>query len=396
MNDIRQRVLSTVPGLDIEMAQLMEDLIGDLTSVPEPVEIKFFGDDPAQLEKTASATAERIGHIPGVVDVRNGIVPAGDALEIHVDPVRAAFEGVDADSVLRQVTAAMAGTSATHIAKSPRIIDVRVTLDKAAQGTVATLAQLPIHAGDGHLLPLSRVASIVPVSGQPQIDRENLQRMVAVTARISGRDLGSVMGDVKQTMQGQLPTGIRYELGGLYEQQQIAFHGLLAVLAAAVALVFLLLMFIYERARVALVILAMPLLALGAVFVGLWLTSIELNISAMMGMTMIVGIVTEVAIFYFSEYEDCVPKLGHDAALVDAGINRMRPIAMTTLAAILTLLPLAFALGQGSAMQQPLAVAIIAGLLVQLPLVLVVMPVLFHWSLRLGGRKQTVDESTLT
>jgi CzcA family heavy metal efflux pump len=383
MDDLRRRILANVPGLDIEMAQLMEDLIGDLTSVPQPVEIKLFSDDPALLDKTARSVAEQLGHLPGIVDVSPGVVPAGDALEIHVDPVRASFEGVDADSVTRQVTAAMAGTSATRIAQSPKTIDVRVTLQGSEQSTVAALAQLPIRASDGHLLPLDRVASVVPVSGQPQINRENLQRMAGVTARISGRDLGSVMADVKKMMQrpGELPATMHYELGGLYEQQQIAFHGLLAVLAAAVALVFLLLMFLYERARVALVILAMPLLALAAVFIGLWLTGIELNISAMMGMTMIVGIVTEVAIFYFSEYEDCVKEMGHDAALLEAGIKRMRPIAMTTLAAILTLLPLAFALGQGSAMQQPLAVAIIAGLLVQLPLVLVVMPVLFHWSL---------------
>ena len=174
-----------------------------------------------------------------------------------------------------------------------------------------------------------------------------------------------------------------YELGGLYKQQQIAFRGLAAVFAAAVGLVFLLLLFLYESFRVASVILAMPLLAVSAVFIGLWLSGIELNISAMMGMTMIVGIVTEVAIFYFSEYRD-LRAAGTPAreALEQAGRNRMRPIAMTTFAAILTLLPLALAIGQGSAMQQPLAIAIISGLAVQLPLVLLVMPVLYR---ALGG-----------
>ena len=140
---------------------------------------------------------------------------------------------------------------------------------------------------------------------------------------------------------------------------------------------FLLLLFLYERFRVALSVMAIPIMSLSAVFVALWATDIELNISAMMGMTMIVGIVTEVAIFYFSEYQVLIETLPHREALIMAGKNRMRPIAMTTLAAILTLLPLAMAIGQGAAMQQPLAVAIIAGLVVQLPLVLIVMPVLF-------------------
>ena len=174
-------------------------------------------------------------------------------------------------------------------------------------------------------------------------------------------------------------------LGGLYEQQQIAFKGLIAVFAAAVALVFLLLLFMYESFRLVLSIMITTLLAVSAVFIGLWLTHTELNISAMMGMTMIIGMVTEVAIFYFSEQQSLAAQAPgkHDdsgllASLTDAGVNRMRPIAMTTIAAILTLLPLAFALGEGAEMQQPLAIAIISGLAVQLPLVLLVMPVLYH------------------
>jgi multidrug efflux pump subunit AcrB len=187
---------------------------------------------------------------------------------------------------------------------------------------------------------------------------------------------------------GALPNGLRYELGGLYQQQQIAFRGLTEVFAAAVAMVFALILFLYESFLVAAVILLMPLLAACAVFIGLWLTGIELNITAMMGMTMIIGIVTEVAIFYFSEFVD-LRGAGDDVfrALVKAGQNRIRPIAMTTLAAILTLLPLAFAIGQGAAMQQPLAIAIISGLVVQLPLVLLVMPSVFCYLAAPGRHK---------
>ena len=204
--------------------------------------------------------------------------------------------------------------------------------------------------------------------------------MVAVTARIEGRDLGGTVAEVNALLHRSnlFPAGTYYELGGLYAQQQIAFHGLLAVLAAAFALVFLLLLYLYEQFTFALAIIAMPLLAMPAVFVGLWVTGIELNISAMMGMTMVVGIVTEIAIFYFSEYHYLIRQgVTASAALLQAGLNRLRPITMTTVAAMLALLPLALALGTGSAMQQPLAIAIIAGLVVQIPLVLLVMPVLF-------------------
>jgi len=210
--------------------------------------------------------------------------------------------------------------------------------------------------------------------------------MVAVTARIDGRDLGSTIADIQRALgePGLLPSGVYFELGGLYQQQQIAFRGLIMVFGAAVALVFGLLLFLYERLRVALAVMIMPLLAAGAVFIGLWVTHIELNISAMMGMTMIIGIVTEVGIFYVSELQGLIRDEGVpvERALIEAGRNRMRPIAMTTIAAILALTPLALALGQGSAMQQPLAVAIISGLIVQLPLVLLLLPVVLRVVLR--------------
>jgi CzcA family heavy metal efflux pump len=380
MDDIRSRVESQVPGLEIELAQLMEDVIGDLTSVPQPIEVKLFGDNPGQLQATAAKVRAAIDRVPGVVDTRNGINLAGDALEIHVDRVRAALEGMSPESVTGIVGAYLSGLVTTQVKSGPKLVGVRVWTPADERSIVPDIGRLLIRAPDGHTFALKRVASVVPVSGQPQITRENLKRMVAVTGRISGRSLGPVIADVQKVLRapGLLPAGMYYELGGLYKQQQIAFQGLMAVFAAAVGLVFLLLLFLYENFRIALAILAMPLTAVAAIFVGLWLTGIELNISAMMGMTMIVGIVTEVAIFYFSEFRDLAAGQSLHDALIDAGKNRMRPIAMTTFAAILTLLPLAFAIGQGSAMQQPLAVAIVSGLIVQLPLVLVVMPVLFR------------------
>jgi len=379
MDQIRIQAEQQVPGLNIEMAQLMEDVIGDLTAVPQPIQIKIFSDDMAVLGSLAEKTAAAIAKINGVVEIRNGINPAGDALDIQVNRVKASLEGVDPESVTRMVQDALAGQVTTQIREGVKMVGVRVRIPEQLRANENDLGQLQLRAPDGHLFPLKRVARIVTISGQPQISRENFKRMVAVTARISGRDMGSTIRDIKQVMDApdMLPQGVYYELGGLYQQQQIAFKGLMSVFAAAVALVFLLLLFLYERFKIALSILVIPLLSMSAVFIGLWATGIELNISAMMGMTMIVGIVTEVAIFYFSEFQSLPADMPRIEALIEAGKNRMRPIAMTTLAAILTLLPLAFAIGQGSAMQQPLAIAIISGLFVQLPLVLLVMPVLF-------------------
>lgn len=379
MADIQQRVEQKVPALQIETPQLMEDLIGDLTAVPQPIEIKLFGDDAAALRKLAPKVAALIAKISGVTEIKDGVVVAGDGLAIDVDPVRAGLEGLTPDAVAQQMETYLAGTVATQINKGDRVIGVRVWVPKAVRGSIAGLKNVLIAAPDGHKVALSRIATLHILTGQPEITRENLKTMVAVTARIQGRDMGSTVSDVKSALDGSglIKGATYYELGGLYKEQQSAFRGLMAVIVAAFFLVFALLLYLYERFQFAIPIILMSLLAMPGVFVGLWLTGIELNITAMMGMTMVVGIVTEVAIFYFSEYEMLLGQgvSAHDA-LLQAGANRFRPIAMTTLAAILALLPLALGLGQGSAMQQPLAIAIISGLIVQMPLVLIAMPLL--------------------
>ena len=357
----------------------MEDLIGDLSGTPQPIEVKLYSDDEAQLMRLGPAVAQAIQTVPGVVDVKNGIVIAGDALDIRVDRVKAAREGVDPDVVTRMALDYLTGTVTTQIQKDPKMIGVRVMVPPEARATADDIGNFRLRAPDGHYFPIKRVATLSTVAGEPEINREDLKRMIAVTGRISDRDLGSVIGDVKSALgrSGLIPPDVYYSLGGLYEQQQTAFTGLLIVFAAAVLLVFLLLLFLYESFPMALAIIGTTLLSVAAVFIGLALTSTELNISSMMGMTMIIGIVTETAIFYVSEYEDIRSEAkGRHGELILAGVNRMRPIAMTTLATILALGPLAVSLGRGSAMQQPLAIAIISGLVVQLPLVLIVLPVL--------------------
>ena len=380
MNEIRTKAQMTVPGLDIETAQLMEDLIGDLTAVPQPIEVKIFGDDPAKLIELAPMVAQAIQAVPGVTEIENGVIISGDAFDIHVDPVKAGIEGLTPDAVKSQINTYLTGDVATQLRNVDQNTDVRVMIPESLRSTPNAIRALRIEAPDGHFVALSRIANVTLLTGLPEITRDNLKPMVAVTARIVGRDLGSTAAEVKSVLDksGLFTQGTYFELGGLYAQQQIAFRGLMAVLVAAFALVLFLLLYLYESVKMALVIIAMPLGAMGAVFIGLWLTGVELNISAMMGMTMIVGIVTEIAVFYFSEYELLTREgMAHDRAVVEAGVNRFRPIAMTTIAAILALMPLALGLGQGSAMQQPLAIAIISGLIVQMPLVLLVMPLAF-------------------
>jgi multidrug efflux pump subunit AcrB len=384
MAAVLTEIQSEVPGVDVELAQLMEDLIGDLTAVPQPIEIKLFGPDTAALIPQAEKVATAIGKIDGVVEVKSGVKLAGDALDLQIDPIRAGIEGVTPDDVSRAVDMALNGAVATQLPQPTKIIGVRVHLPGALHLRETALADLPIRAADGHVFPLKRVARLLPVTGQPEISRENLQPMIAVTGRIEGRGIGAAVADVQRLLNqpGMLAPGTRYELGGLYQQQQIAFAGLTRVFAAALVAEFILLLFLYERFWLPVIIIACSLLSTTAVFTALWLTGVDLNITALMGMTMVIGIGTEMAIFYVSEYAELAQEMAPARALREASRNRLRPITMTTLAAILTLLPLALAIGQGSAIQQPLAISIIAGLLLQFPLVLLVMPVLIGLTLR--------------
>lgn len=390
MNDVRDRILHNVPGVQVEVAQLMEDLIGDLTAVPQPIEVKLYGDDVAALLPLADRIASAMARVPGLVDVKSGAQLAGDALEVRVNPVAAAAEGVTVQAVSQAISDGLVGVIATELPSATKSIGVRVAGAGSPSWRIANLVAFPIRSADGHMFPLSRVASVVPVAGQPQITREDLQAMVPVTARIEHGGIKSAVARVRAVLgkPGVLPPGVRYELGGLYQQQQIAFTGLKKVFAAAMGAEFLLLMFLYRRARIALLVIVGSLVSASAVFAGLWIAGVDLNVTAMMGLTMVLGIGTEMSIFLVSEYMAIGSRLGWRSAMRRAVRNRLRPITMTTLAAILTLLPLVLALGQGADMQQPLAVAIVAGLLLQFPVVLVALPVALQIAM---GRVRTLS-----
>lgn len=375
MDDMRQQVLVHVPGLEIEMAKLMEDMIGDLTAVPQPIEIKLYADDGGLLATLAEKIAKGLEKIPGIVDINNGVVPSGDALNINIFRDKAALEGVTVEDVRLALNNYLTGAISTQIQQGIKMVNVRLWIPEGERSTVSALEKLHIRALDGHLIPLKRIAEITHEAGQAQIHRDNLKRMVAITARINGRDLGSTIAEITQVLDQptMLPREVYYQIGGLYAEQQIAFRDMLVVFIAAVALVFLLLVYLYESFRVALAMILTTLSSMAAVFIGLWVTDTELNIMAIMGMTMVIGIVTEVAVFYYSEYESVLDATGIQR-MIAAGNNRMRPIAMTTIAAIFALMPLAIGMGAGSEMLKPLAIALVSGLIIQIPLVLVVLP----------------------
>jgi CzcA family heavy metal efflux pump len=373
MAEIREKVAATVPGLEIETAQLMEDLIGDLTAVPQPIEVKLFGDDQVQLADAARKVAASIGKIDGIVEVVDGLRVAGDAIIIHVDRAAASLAGLDPDAVAKQVEAQVGGTVATQILSGEQVIDVRVRLPQELRQRADALNALRLRAADGRAVALSAIAKVSIAAGQRQITREDLAPFIPVTARLEGKDLGSGIKDVQQAVADlHLPSTIRVDYGGLYQQQKQSFSDLTTVFVAALLLSALLLTLLYETWAFTLAVIGTVLLSTAAVFLGLWVTGTELDISALMGLTMVVGMITELAIFYLAEL---VPDAAVTAeSLLEAGKARLRPIVMSALIAILTLLPLALGIGRGSGLQKPLATAIIFGLAIGAPLVLTILP----------------------
>jgi multidrug efflux pump subunit AcrB len=382
MDQINGKVSSQVPGINVDTHLLMSDMIGDMVGRPQPVVVSLSAGDPSVLGGVAAKVADAISKVPGIEpsSVNNGVVPAGDALEIHVDPAAAAMEGLTPADVASQVNQYLYGSVVTQYLGTVQDVGVRLWLDPPQQKIYRDeLGNLPIRSASGRIVRLATVAKVTFVAGQPQLTRDNLAQVVAVTAELTGsHDLGSTIAAVQKTLAkpGVLPHGVYYTLGGQYQQQQEAVHGMIRVFGAALVAELILLLFLYERFWLPIIIIASSLISTGAVFIGLWLTGVELNITAMMGMVMIIGISTEMAIFLISEYRELERTMPPRQALQEAALNRLRPITMSTLAMILALVPLGAAVsGSGDQMLQPLAIAIIAGALVQLPLVLLAMPV---------------------
>ncbi|MGH8261201.1 MAG: efflux RND transporter permease subunit, partial [Steroidobacteraceae bacterium] len=382
MDDITAKITSEVPGVQFDIHELLSDMIGDMVGRPQPIVVKLSASDPDVLAGVATQVADAIAKVPGIepASVNNGVVPAGDALEIRVDPAAASAEGMTASDVTDQVYHYLNGAVVTRYLGTVQDVGVRLWL-RAPQGSIRRdeLGKLPIRTPDGRVIPLGTVARTTFVAGQPELTRDNLAQIVAVTAEISGgHDLGSTVAAVQRVLDrpGLIPPGVSYTIGGAFEQQQLAARGMQKVFVAAVVAELILLLFLYERFSLPLIIIASSLISTSAVFMGLWAAGVELNITAMMGMVMIVGIATEMAVFLVSEYQALAREMPPAEAIRHAALDRLRPILMSTVAMILALVPLGAAIsGPGDQMLQPLAIAIIAGVMLQLPLVLFAMPV---------------------
>jgi len=387
IEEVRARIAREEPAMRVEFVQVLQDMIGDLTSEPEPIEIKLFSQDPKQLEQWAPRVAESIGKINGVVDVLNGIenTISGPAVTFQVDPSIAARAGFTAQEVALDASAILEGEPApTPVVANDRAYTLRVRFPARYRGSLESMRDTLLVSSSGHTATLGALATIVENPGQTEIRRENLQRDVAVTARLEGRSLGAGMSDVKKTVASlHIPSSIRVAYGGTYQQQQKSFHDLAVVLILAVLLLFIVLLFEFGAFAAPVSILSSALLSTSGVFIALLITGTTFNISSFMGMIMVIGIVAKNGILLL-DADQKMRSAGSPArdAIVQAGRRRLRPIVMTALATVAGMLPLAFAVGAGSQMLQPLAIAVIGGVLISMVLSLIITPAVHFY---LGG-----------
>jgi CzcA family heavy metal efflux pump len=381
ISQVRDTIESSEPGLRLEFGQLMMDVIGDLTNNPEPVEIKLFGDDILLLQQKAEEVAALIETVPGVVDAFNGIVVAGPSLIVNVDPVAASIAGMNAAEVRDQLETIMHGRVDTRVQKGEKLIGIRVRFPDQYRTDVDRIEALQLMNANSVPVPLQSISRVEKTAGQTEIHREGLRRLVAVTARISERDLGSTIAEIQARLKTEvhLPKGVTMEFGGVYQTQQDSFRGLLLVSIAAFLLVFIVLLMEFGEFAVPVSVFIVTMMALFGVFFALWATGVTFNISSFVGLIMIIGIVAENAIFILHSVKMLqAGGMSIDESLVRASGMRARPILMTTLAAVFALLPLSLGIGAGAQMQQPLAIAVIGGFSLSSVILLFGLPAIYR------------------
>jgi multidrug efflux pump subunit AcrB len=392
MNEIRDKVAVAEPAVDVEFTQKLQDMIGDLTSAPQPIDIMMFNPDANLLDQWAPRVADAIGKISAggdhpVVDIDNGIdsTTSGPAISYRVDLAKAANAGFSPQEIANQATAMLDGvTTQQPMVVNDRPYDVRIRFPEDVRSSVSAMNNTVMVSASGQTANLGSIATMTELPGQTEILQDNQQRYVAVTARLEGLDMGHAIQDVQATLAKlNMPKSIRIEYGGLYKTQQQSFRDLTLVLALAVVFVFLVLLFEFRSFSAPISILVSALLSTAGVFVGLLICGITFNLSSFMGLIMVIGIVAKNGILLLDADEKFRGAgFSSEEAIFQAGRRRLRPIVMTAIAAVVGMLPLALGIGSGSQMLQPLAVAVIGGLLIAMVLSLFVTPTIYYYMTR--------------
>jgi CzcA family heavy metal efflux pump len=376
IDEIRQKIETTQPALRIDFGQVIGDMLGDLMSSVQPIEVKIYGDDAKKLQQLSKQVGEIVTNVNGTADVFDGIVIAGPSVTIEPDYTKLAQYGITPANLQSQLQNSSEGNIVGSIFENEQVNTIRLLYPGSRKISITDLSSLQIFLPNGKLIPIDQLATVKINSGDAEIERQDLQSMGVITARLDNRDLGSVIKDIQSKIKSSvnMPQGYHIEYGGAYAEQQQSFKELLMILIAASLLVFGVILFLFKEFKVALLILIISVLGISGSYLALFLTGTALNVGSYTGLIMIVGIIGENAIFTFLQFKESLLEKSVDDSITYSISTRLRPKLMTALGAIIALSPLALGIGTGAQLHQPLAIAVIGGFIVALPLLLIVLP----------------------
>ena len=381
ISDIRKKVEATQPSLRIDFGQVIGDMLGDLMTSVQPIEVKIFGNDQTKLQALSKQVASLVSKVEGTADVFDGIVIAGPSINIEPNNSTLAQYGITPLNLQYQLQTSLEGNVVGSVYDKEQFSNLRMVYPGNKNLSVNDINKTMIFLPNGKLKPIDQLANVQINSGDAEIQRENLQSMGVVSARLEGRDLGSVIRDIQKEVSSKinLPEGYAVEYGGAYADQQKSFSELLIILITASLLVFGVILFLFKHFRVAITILLIALLGISGSYLGLFLTHTPLNVGSYTGLIMIIGIIGENAIFTFLQFRESwrISK-DVDEAIIYSISTRLRPKLMTAFGAIIALMPIALGMGTGAQLHQPLAIAVIGGFIIAMPLLLIVLPSLIR------------------
>jgi CzcA family heavy metal efflux pump len=376
ISDLRGKIEASQPALRVDFGQVIGDMLGDLMTSTQPIEIKVFGDNQAKLQSLSKQIAAVVTNVKGTADVFDGIVIAGPSVSIEPHYSMLAQYNLNPTTLQFQVQSALEGNVVGNLFEKEQLSPIRLVYPNNRTLNVDGIKSLNVFLPNGKLIPITSLAKVDLRPGDAEVNRENLQSMGVISARLENSDLGTVMPAIQKGIAEKisLPPGYHVSYGGAYAEQQQSFKELLIILITSSLLVFCVILFLFKQFRIALIILVTSVLGIAGSFLALYLTGTPLNVGSYTGLIMIVGIIGENAIFTFWQFKQSAMESSVDEAIIYSISTRLRPKLMTALGAIIALMPLALGIGAGAQLHQPLAIAVIGGFLAALPLLLIVLP----------------------
>ncbi len=380
INELRQKIDESGLPLMVDFGQVIGDMLGDLMSSVQPIEIKVFGTDQKTIQEYSKKIASVVENVKGTADVFDGIVIAGPSIQVVPNLTILGQYNISPQDFQYQLQTLLEGNVVGNLFDKEQFTPIRILYSNNSNASLSEIENSVIALPNGQMKPLKEFATVNVAGGAAEVNREDLQTLGIVTARLDNVNLGGTIKEIRKQIDKKikLPTGYNIVYGGAYAEQQQSFKELLMILIIASFLVFTVMLFLFRDIRVAVIILFISVLGISGSYLLLFITRTPLNVGSYTGLIMIVGIIGENAIFTYLQFIESLKEKNKENAIIYAISTRLRPKLMTAVGAIIALMPLALGIGTGAQMHQPLAIAVIGGFIIALPLLLIVYPTLLY------------------